>query len=639
MLKIENLKLNNFVTYKEQFFDFSKIFEKENIVLISGKNFDDSSFANDNGAGKSLIYEAILFSLFNRTTKNTSKDLLVGKHKKGMSVELTLNDERHEYIIKRFRKDNKYGNDVLFYIDGKIKSKSTATDTNQLILRALGLTYQRVINTSIFESNDERSRFVYLKDKAAKDLLMHMKGYEIFSLCYKIAFDESSSLNREIEQLNRELQLLTKKLEDLRQTKRDVLKQIKKERLQQQKKITEIKKLIKETTDKERSKKEEIKQKITNIKNSVKKIEKKLINQEKIDKIYEKLRASDETASSYDKISKEKKFELWRLQDLEKKLKNSEANVGQRCEHCGSIIKKENIQIHIKSIRDKEKILEKEIKKYDAKTSLFSEKTRKYTIKADKATKNNLTINQKIEKLSFKKTQLENEISNLKETTNLIVKNLRKQLRLSKSMEAKYSNNVLLNLNKKIKNVKENIANLQKAIRTKQISSKYAKAWAYGFSKEAIQAFALKSTIEQFNDNIESITESLTDGMIQIRLLTEKIQKNKSVRNIFELEIQDLNKKGLPFKEWSKGQKKRIEIITNFALMSLEKNLIAEVFLDELFDGIDKIGIIKIIDFLRSPKNSARNFIILSHISEIKNLFSNQGVVTLKNGISSFTIK
>ena len=81
-MKLNKINVYNFVVYKKQTFDFKEMFEKDNILLIYGINKDDSSFANDNGAGKSLIKEIVLFLLFGRTSKNTSKNLLIGKFDK-----------------------------------------------------------------------------------------------------------------------------------------------------------------------------------------------------------------------------------------------------------------------------------------------------------------------------------------------------------------------------------------------------------------------------------------------------------------------------------------------------------------------------------------------------------------------------
>lgn len=195
----------------------------------------------------------------------------------------------------------------------------------------------------------------------------------------------------------------------------------------------------------------------------------------------------------------------------------------------------------------------------------------------------------------------------------------------------------------KVKRLRANIIKLteEMAINSSTITHvkeklKYARLWVNGYGKEEIQAYALHSTVNELNRQMDRISDTLTDGMVDIKLLTEKTQGNKKIRNIFELEISDLAKKGLSFKEWSKGQRKRIEIISSFALMNLEENLISEVFLDELFDGVDKVGISKIANLLTKEAISGKKFIVFSHSDDVKNLFHNKGVVELKNGISRF---
>jgi hypothetical protein len=191
----------------------------------------------------------------------------------------------------------------------------------------------------------------------------------------------------------------------------------------------------------------------------------------------------------------------------------------------------------------------------------------------------------------------------------------------------------------KVKVITQKINTKRATLSRLRDTNKYVNAWVLGFSKEEIQTFALKSTIDELNTKIQYVSDLLTDGLIEIRLLTEKTLKSGKIKSIFELSISDLNKKNLPFKEWSKGQKKRIEIIMSFALMNLEENILSEVWLDELFDGVDRVGIGKILNLLAKESYDGKRFIVMSHSNDVKSLFQNKGIVTLKNGESTFSIK
>jgi len=203
-MKLNKINVYNFVVYKKQTFDFNKMFERDNILLIYGVNKDDSSFANDNGAGKSLIKEIVLFLLFGRTSKNTSKNLLIGKFDKYAKVKGIIEDDyNNKYIITRYINHPVHKNGIIFKINGENKTKGTPTELSSLIERSLGISYRRIMNTSIFEGDDNKSRFVYLGDKDAKSLLLQMKGLDIFNTCYTVANDyykEAVEVNSKIQE-------------------------------------------------------------------------------------------------------------------------------------------------------------------------------------------------------------------------------------------------------------------------------------------------------------------------------------------------------------------------------------------------------------------------------------------------------
>jgi len=295
MLSLDTLKLSNFITYEDQIFDFNELFDKENILLIYGKNIDDMSFADNNGAGKSIIYEALLFLLCNRTTKNSNKNSLIGVFKKSMNVEGTFTDSSNNHFwIKRYRKDKIYSNDIRLKINGKEKKKSTATDLSKHMLDILGFSYKRIMNTSVFESNDERSRFVYLGDKEGKQLLSQMKGLEIFLKCEEVVKEEMKEITKELAAIKNEIEkliTLSKRISEERKENETLGKEFNqniKERLKIliRKKSKTKKKFLIEKKKKEKELKEDT-IRIRKLKLSIKKVS-KFSMEDKRDKINER---------------------------------------------------------------------------------------------------------------------------------------------------------------------------------------------------------------------------------------------------------------------------------------------------------------------------------------------------------------
>ena len=164
----------------------------------------------------------------------------------------------------------------------------------------------------------------------------------------------------------------------------------------------------------------------------------------------------------------------------------------------------------------------------------------------------------------------------------------------------------------------------------------YISAWKIGFGREQIQHEALQGIVGKLNSNIQHYSDELTGGEIDMQLLMEKKIGSKKIKNLMELDIVDnVKENSLPFKEWSTGEKKRIEVIISFAAIDLDQNVFAELFLDELFDGLDAIGIDRVVGLLENKAAEGRNIIVISHIPEIQAHFNNILTIQRKNGESS----
>ena len=633
-MKLNKIIVHNFITYKDQTFDFNKMFEKDNTILIYGVNKDDSTFANDNGAGKSLICEIVLYLLFGRTSRNTSKNLLVGKFDKFAKIKGILEDDYgNKYIITRFIKHPVHVNGVKFSINGDKKTKGTATELSNLIERSLGISYRRIMNTSVFEGNDNRSRFVYLGDKDAKALLLQMKGLDIFSTCYTMANEDYKGAVKSGEKIKERLLKVNWKIEE------------------QKKKIKEYKKVSVGYESRRRKKIKELENSIENLKNKFNKIKAKFLKESK--ELRKKIKALSSEAPNQNLISKgalsiekmnseilvmnEKIFAF--RQDINKynqQIKDlSSQGIGEKCDKCGSLIEKKNVKGYLKEIsaeldyteikhENLNKALEKLLTAYDK----IETKTNK---SKNKLTDINVEITKLKDKLKWKAASIDEKASGFR--TSMRYEEIELDTLINKKNEFK---ELLAKERKRKSKASLNKKLIEQKIASQEETERYYKAWVDGFGQEAIQNYALKSVVEELNDQILKISEILTDGLVDIKVLTEKVLGNKKVKNIFELKITDLIKKKLPFKEWSKGQKKRIEIITNFALMNLEDNVLREIFLDEMFDGVDRTGISKILSLLNNEDNKGKRFIVFSHSEDIKQRFTNYGCVTLKNGCSTF---
>ena len=84
-MKIEKILIQNFYSFKNETLDLS---DYSGITVIKGKNLDTGA---SNGAGKSVLIEAIYFGLTGKTIRKSTEDSLVNNQaNKKCVVELHL---------------------------------------------------------------------------------------------------------------------------------------------------------------------------------------------------------------------------------------------------------------------------------------------------------------------------------------------------------------------------------------------------------------------------------------------------------------------------------------------------------------------------------------------------------------------
>jgi len=133
MLKLDKVRIRNFYSYKDVTVDFSGY--ENQIILIKGKN----------GAGKSTIFEAIIWALFGKTIRKSTEDSLVNSiTKRGCVVELWLDGGR-VYISRGKRLPH-----LKFHYEGHELTKSNVHATQAEIEKVLNINYQTMLASMVF---------------------------------------------------------------------------------------------------------------------------------------------------------------------------------------------------------------------------------------------------------------------------------------------------------------------------------------------------------------------------------------------------------------------------------------------------------------------------------------------------------
>jgi DNA repair exonuclease SbcCD ATPase subunit len=153
-----------------------------------------------------------------------------------------------------------------------------------------------------------------------------------------------------------------------------------------------------------------------------------------------------------------------------------------------------------------------------------------------------------------------------------------------------------------------------------------------------IKYYVFETVVGELNDKVNRYVSTLFDTDVQVKFDTQTTTTTKEVKQKFSTTIikDDIERS---YESLSGGEKKRIELSTNFALSDIIANRSNKTFnmilLDECFEGLDIQGRERVVHLLEELKNDRENVFIIDHYESIRNLVDNEIKVTKINGVSS----
>lgn len=139
-----------------------------------------------------------------------------------------------------------------------------------------------------------------------------------------------------------------------------------------------------------------------------------------------------------------------------------------------------------------------------------------------------------------------------------------------------------------------------------------------GFSAGGIKAFIFKAMLSQLNQNIKKYGQRVGVS------LEFSIDLNKTSKP-FTTVCSIGNKLNKDYKEFSGGEKQRLDIVLIFAmydLISMNANMNILV-MDEVFEGLDEAGEAVAFDLIREKAMSGKSVYVISHSSNLDSLYTN----------------
>ena len=186
---------------------------KAGLVYVTGQN-NDSDSASSNGAGKSTIWKALTWCLFEGAVDGDKADAVIRRGGKSAKVTLALSrDGRDPLTIQRTRRK---GSTKVILMDAEGEPMAVSKAEAQAIIEDyVGLDFESFRNTVLYGQND-RSRFAdpTTTDGKRKDILRRLLKTTVYQDCLERAREWKASLGMEGSVLANEIGIARSRLSE-----------------------------------------------------------------------------------------------------------------------------------------------------------------------------------------------------------------------------------------------------------------------------------------------------------------------------------------------------------------------------------------------------------------------------------------
>lgn len=526
---------------------------------------------SSNGSGKSTLLEGIVYALTGDTLRGVAvNDVINRNYKKNTKVSLSFSKGDSQFEVSRYRKDDDYGDSLVLMKNGDNISKRVTKETQKSLEDILGISYKVLVSTMLL-GEGLSSRFTQLSDPEKKSLIE-----STLNLTYDLSKSRDSA-SAELRRLANEIATLTGEI--------NVLESYEEEDI-----------TLLEDSIKDNESCIEVYQKTSDhIKEEYEKLS------AEVESINPKLQIISNSITQYD-TNAQKYTELMQsnahYQEERDRVINGSTPI---CAMCHQILQsadskqsvinsyQEKIEENLKILSAIEEVLSKlpDIQtmklKYEALSSEYREKSSKYR----------------------------EMIQEYNEYQVKIVE-AKKDIEMAKSI---------------ISNASENHSQLKNKIAERDKLSAEKEKYEYFyklFSPTGIIVNILSDAIAYINSRLSTYSEVLLEKEYSINFVKGKISL--------------VDKRGSSYQSLSNGEKRRLDISIQFALHDYVHTYcgmkLDTVFIDEILDTLDDVGVENIIDVLRLKLDycQLKSIYVITHNSELKDKFDK--VITVKKDLN-----
>lgn len=575
-MKILSIKINNILSIENA----EITFDDKGLMLVKGWDYDNG---RANGAGKTALFNAISFALFDKLPRKVTATEILRRGSKTGFAEVTLDVGGDRYMVRRSRPKG-----VTFF-----KGSETLAIAQEEWESKLKLNYTQFLKI-MYCAQGTADRFLSAKDADKKTFLLQLLDLDGFSSAKKFADEKVKMLSSEVEVYRAKIAAIDSKVDAYQES------------------------LVDENV---------INYHIELANQSVANMTASLIEAQKIVK---------PDLSKYQKIEDDiyaKKQEMARIRAKREMLHDQYRRLNLRqvtfagqetCRACGS-----SLDVTAAKTAHAKEVAERALELASIKQDIDA---------CDNALVREKQIDELSHKIKDKKREESRDFEVADRRALELQNDIKGKLQEIKNLNLKLQNN--LELQSKIKVLTESRAKLLLCCSDTQSQIELYKTVSAMYSPTGAQAYILDSVIESFNDSIQEYIKLLWSN-VGYTLLSYKENVAGDVSAKFSEQLM-MDGKEISIGSLSGGEYRALSLCVDFALIDVMERQFgiyaSPIILDEPFDGLDGEGRELIIDLLGKIAES-RHIIVIDHASEVKSMFSKVLMVEKRGGISTISLE
>ncbi len=601
--------------------DFMRIGEAElnlkeqGLTLIEGINHDDPT-VDSNESGKSSIAEALLWCLFDKTSRGIGKDDVIRRGATEALVELHLDIDDESWSFQRKRSKGKqtlriwreYAN-----ADGDFDERKEVTPHDQreataMIEKLIGISFDQFLLLVVMAQGFD-TKFSSLNDNDRKELLESFLGLEVYDRAKGLLVDHIRTLDgtaRKIE--DREINVKAtfeaaqRNLHTAEASKAQAALQSAEERGRLETEITQHEAHApgwREALQVRSAAAQQLEGQLRDLRQQSNLLQRQLTE----------IRTNHQTHSNT-------------LASVRQQL--TAYSQGAICQTCQQPLPAETVQNLLNGLRAQEADVFARIEGFTTSYQSVSEQLNTVTLKLTEAEQQYRVVSDDYNGVRQQFAAYEATLRGLRQQHERL------------AFDSKHFDTIIEQNNGTISSAQQELASIGQQKIEYERARHQAAFWQDAFEPTGIRSHILRTVVNYINEYLYELSHTLTGGTYVVQLSsTKELKTKKELANKLELVFTPENE---PYKAGSGGRRRKVDLMLNLAVARLAKqtsgfasNLLIA---DEVLDNLDLTASQHVLQMFDGMVQQGVTILLISHNPAIKSMIPNVWTVVRKDGVS-----